>query len=255
MHKLTDRREIQAFLETDRHYAAYALGDLEPGMFEDCTWAGAWRDGRLEALALHYRGLELAPLFLMGDTQGLQMILAGELRPQRAYLNCRPEHQAMTVGFYHWEHTEPMWRMVLRPAAFGGADGDCVHLTPADAGPLAELYALGGGMAFSPAQVARGAYFGLYAEGHLVAMAGTHLVSETYDVAAVGNVFTHPAHRGQGYGTKTTAAVVAELLERGINDVMLNVSQKNAPAIHIYERLGFVRYCPFLEGPVHVYPG
>jgi hypothetical protein len=36
-HRLTDSREIQAFLETDRLHAAYALGDLEPGLFEDCT--------------------------------------------------------------------------------------------------------------------------------------------------------------------------------------------------------------------------
>jgi predicted GNAT family acetyltransferase len=83
----------------------------------------------------------------------------------------------------------------------------------------------------------------------LVAAAGTHLVSATYGVAAVGNVFTHPDHRGQGYGTVTTSAVVAELLRRGIRDVILNVGQDNAGAIGIYERLGFERYCPFLEGP------
>jgi predicted GNAT family acetyltransferase len=65
----------------------------------------------------------------------------------------------------------------------------------------------------------------------------------------VGNVFTHPDHRGRGYGTATTGAVVAELLQRGIRDVVINVDQENVVAVRIYERLGFERYCPFLEGP------
>ena len=32
--ELTDKAQILSYLETDRLYAAYAIGDLEPGMFE-----------------------------------------------------------------------------------------------------------------------------------------------------------------------------------------------------------------------------
>ena len=43
--RLSDRAQILAYLETDRLYTAYAIGDLEPGLFKDCAWAGAWQAG------------------------------------------------------------------------------------------------------------------------------------------------------------------------------------------------------------------
>ena len=92
-------------------------------------------------------------------------------------------------------------------------------------------------------------FYGVAVEGRLVAAAGTHLVSPTYGVAAVGNVFTHPNYRCRGYGTVTIGAVVAELVRLGIRDIVLNVNQSNGDAIRIYEKLGFERYCAFLEGP------
>jgi ribosomal protein S18 acetylase RimI-like enzyme len=249
--ELTDKPRILEYLETDRFYAAYAIGDLEPEMFAQCTWVGAEAKGRLQALALHFRGLEPPALLLMGDTEGLRAILDGALHPERVYLTCRPAHLSMVRGFYAWDRTTLMWRMVLKAARFrpGERTGACIRLGLGHSDRLGELYSLGGGVAFSPAQVQHGVFYGVLIKGQVVAVAGTHLVSPTYGVAAVGNVFTHPGHRGRGYGTATTSAVVAELLQRGIRDVVLNVSQDNTVAISIYERLGFEPYCPFLEGP------
>ena len=250
---LTNRSRIQAYLETDRLYAAYAIGDLEPGLFEACEWAGAVVDGRLDALTLHYHGLEPPALFVMGSVSGLRAILGRASGPQRVYLTCREEHLAMTREFYAWECVRPMFRMVLPPASFNPVEGHCLRLGKRHAEQLVALYALGGGaVAFSPSQIAGGVFYGAFSDGQLVAAAGTHLVSPSYGVAAVGNVFTHPEFRGLGYGSATTTAVVAELLARDIRDVVLNVGQENERAIRVYERLGFERYCPFLEGPASI---
>ncbi len=246
--KLTDKSQILAFLETDRLYAAYAIGDLEPGMFAQSAWAGAERDGRMEALVLHFCGLKPPALFLMGDADGLRAILEDVLCPEWVYLTCRTKHLPVACDFYEWNETILMWRMVLRPACFRPVGGDCVRLTSAHSDQLTQLYALGGGNSFGPAQVPFGVFYGIFADGQLVAAAGTHLVSPTYSVAAVGNIFAHSDYRGRGYGTATTSAVVAELVRRDIRDVVLNVDQKNESAIRIYEYLGFERYCPFLEG-------
>jgi ribosomal protein S18 acetylase RimI-like enzyme len=250
--ELTERSQILSVLETDRLYAAYAIGDLEPGMFEDCTWFGAEEAGQLRSLALLYRGLTPPPLLLMGDVDGLRAILDGDRFPEQVYLTCLPRCLEMTRGFYAWQRETPMWRMVLLAGArarFRGVAGNCIPLTPAHADQLTQLYALGGGLAFGPEQVARGVFYGVLVAGRVVSVAGTHLVSPTYGVAGIGNVFTHPDHRGRGYGTATTSAVVNELLQRGIRDPVLNVAQDNLPAIRIYERLGFERYCAFYEGP------
>ena len=119
------------------------------------------------------------------------------------------------------------------------------------------LYAAGGPFApdaFSPAQVAEGVFFGLESQaldqmkrGTLIAVAGTHLVAPTMGVAAVGNIYTHPAHRGKGYGQLVTSAVTEELLNRNLL-VVLNVDEGNTAAVHLYEKLGYRVHCPFVEG-------
>jgi len=247
---LADKSEILAYLEADRLYTAYAIGDLEPGMFEQCTWVGAEKAGHLQAMALYFRGLKLPALLLMGDVDGLRAILEEDaLYPEQAYLTCRAEHLTLVRDFYTWDEPTPMWRMILQPARFQPVNGDCIQLGVAHSDQLTELYALGEGNAFGPSQVQQGVFYGVLASDRLVAAAGTHLVSRTYGVAAVGNVFTHPDFRGRGYGTASTSAVVAELLRLGIRDVVLNVGQENEVAVGVYERLGFECYCPFLEGP------
>jgi ribosomal protein S18 acetylase RimI-like enzyme len=245
--ELTDKSQILAYLETDRLYAAYAIGDLEPALFAHCAWFGAEREGRLQALALHYSGLGFPVVFLMGDADGLRAIFWDALHVERAYFACCQEHLAMLQDLYDWE-PGPIWRMALRPERFQPAAGDCAPLTPDHAEQLMALYARGEGNAFDPVQVPEGAFHGVFEDGQLVAAAGTHLISPTYGVAAVGNIFTHPAYRRRGYGTTVTGAVVAELQRHGIRDIVLNVSQANDRALRIYERLGFERYCLFFDG-------
>jgi predicted GNAT family acetyltransferase len=67
-------------------------------------------------------------------------------------------------------------------------------------------------------------------------------------VGAIGNVYTRRDRRGRGLASFVTGAVTAELLRLGLRTVALNVNQRNAAAIRVYEQLGFTRYCAFYEG-------
>jgi ribosomal protein S18 acetylase RimI-like enzyme len=249
--ELIDAAQILTYLETDRLYAAYAIGDLEPALFVHCEWFGAERDDRLLALVLHYSGLSFPIVFLIGDADGLRAIFEDALRIEQAFFTCRQEHLGLMQDYHEWEPI-PMWRMVLQAGHFQPVSGDCIPLTLDHGEQLTALYAHGKGNAFDPKQVPGGAFHGVFENGRLVAAAGTHLISPTYGVAAVGNIFTHPDFRGRGYATVATSAVVTELQGRGIRDIVLNVDQRNKAASRIYERLGFERYCTFFEGMAFV---
>lgn len=248
MHRLINPVEIEGFLQRDRWYAAYAIGDLEPGFFEQSRWFGADLNGELSSLALLFEGLDPPVLFLMGEPLGVTMILGAALRPETVMFLCREAHLTALRAHYVISQVEAMLRMTLSPADFRPVTNYGVErLGPGYASELARLYASAQGNAFSPYQLARGVFYGVKQRGELVSAAGTHLVARKMKMSAVGNVCTYPQHRGQGYATRCTAAVCADLLAMGL-DVVLNVAQGNADAIHIYKKLGFRVYCPFVEG-------
>ena len=100
---------------------------------------------------------------------------------------------------------------------------------------------------FDPSMLNTGMYFGIRKNEELVSVAGIHLLSESRDIAAVGNIVTHPNHRGHGYASRCVSHLVAELLER-VEKVALNVGAANVSAIRCYEGVGFQTHFEFQEG-------
>ncbi|HQY91417.1 GNAT family N-acetyltransferase [Caldilinea sp.] len=126
------------------------------------------------------------------------------------------------------------------------------RLTSADVGRVATLLQYGGTFtpdAFAEHQVELGVFYGVEDErGELAAVGGTHIVDYTARIAAVGNMYTRPDCRGQGYASAVLAAIVTALQDAGVATIVLNVDQRNTAARRIYERFGFVVHCPYIEG-------
>jgi ribosomal protein S18 acetylase RimI-like enzyme len=244
-----DKAQVRFVLETDRVWSAYALGDLAPGFFERSDWLLA---GDAAALILLYHGFGTAVLFALGPPEGVRALLS-RVSEERCYLSVRPEVLPVVRERYEVSRQCAMWRMELDPAQFDPAPADgAVRLTPDDAPALERLLA-GAPAGEAPdfldlAMLDGGVFYGAYEGRELVAIAGTHLVAPSESVAAVGNVYTRPDRRGRGMAARTTAAVTAELVRMGIRTIVLNVAQANEPAVRVYERLGYARYCPFYEG-------
>ncbi len=263
----SDKARIHAFLQRDPIYAAYAIGDLETEQFARCTWYLAERAGEIAALALVYRGLEPPVLMTMGAAEGLAAIFATMAPLPALYMSAQVEHLPLFQARcdFSGDRVRPMLRMAVTPDNFWPVEPpDGRHypfarlnrLGPDDAQAVNDLIALGGPYApdaFSRSQLWNGVFWGielssmLSRESLLAAVAGTHLVAPNWGVAALGNVYTHPAYRGRGYAQMLSSAVTEELLLKRLQ-VVLNVDRGNEAAIHIYRKLGYQVHCPFFEG-------
>ena len=252
MPRLTQPAAIRRLLATDRPWAIYALGDLAPGFFERCEWFAA--PGDEPGLALLYRAFATPVLFTQGRPSAVRQVL-DEIGPQpEMYLSIRPVILPLVRERHDVDEPISMWRMALEPGDFRpvGAAG-AVRLGVAALQAVRALYADGEDLGQSPDffsgdMLEQGVFFGIWEAETLIAVAGTHLVSPQDSVGAVGNVYTRRDRRGRGLAAAVTGAVTGELVSMGLRTIGLNVNQQNAAAMRVYERLGYQKYCPFVEG-------
>jgi ribosomal protein S18 acetylase RimI-like enzyme len=253
LRELHRRETIRPYLERDRFYAAYALGDLEPALFPQCRWwladgpapeaDGGW------ALVLCFEGLEPPAVVCMGAPAGVRLLLGEAPLPPEIYLVCRPQHLPVARSSFHLPSPKQMARLVLEPGRFQlapSAGAERLHME--DLAALSALYAVerGAADAFAPYQLATGVFCGIRVRGALVSVAGTHLIALGEGIAALGNVSTHPEHRRRGYAAACTSMVCVELLAQNMVPV-LNVGTGNRSALALYRRLGFREHCIYYE--------
>jgi len=82
-----------------------------------------------------------------------------------------------------------------------------------------------------------GDYYGVFADGELIAMAGERL--QTPEFTEISAVCTRPDARGQGLAAALTRHVANGIIVRGQRPI-LHVAEHNHNARRVYERLGFV---------------
>lgn len=257
----TDLSRVRGFLVQDPFATAYMLGDLDPVYQAYCTWYLAREAGRDLAILQVYTGLSAPVLIGFGTANGLGAIVARHFHalPGSAHIHLMPEHLAILDRAFHLEKLRPMVRMALSAGAFvpapaGGppddAHGPVERLGHRDTGEIMQLFTHYPDSFFEPHQLSSGHYYGIRPTGGgpLIAVAGVHVVSRHEGIAALGNIVTHPEHRGRGLSTRVTSHLVSSLIADGIELLALNVERKNQSALKVYEKLGFREHCTYLEG-------
>ena len=113
---------------------------------------------------------------------------------------------------------------------------DWEPLTEADAPQILALATLTRPGPFFARTHQLGDFVGVKQAGRLVAMAGERMKLTGF--TEVSGVCVHPHHRGHGYAAGLMSLVAEKILGRG-ETPFLHVYDDNAPAISIYEALGY----------------
>ncbi|MFO0757882.1 MAG: GNAT family N-acetyltransferase [Byssovorax sp.] len=244
---LHDKPAIEAFLRRDPALHLYALGDLDDFFFPHTSFHALREDGALRALFLVYRGLPPPVLLALEehDPEAAEALLPAVVAtlPRPFYVHVSPALRAPMERLVALDDHGRHLKMILsdreKLAALPPSPIPIRPLTEADLPAILDLYRRAyEGNWFDPRMLGTGQFCGAFLDGALAAIAGVHVCSERYRVAALGNIATDPRRRGEGLGTAVTAALCRRLFER-VDHVGLNVKADNEAALRCYARVGF----------------
>lgn len=242
--------ELEAILLATPINSAYMLGDLDSPYAEHCMWYGL-KDERLRAVLLIYTGLSMPAVLTKGTGEDIEALVEATrpALPRRFICQLRPEHRRAVECYFDLHDEKQMLRMgCTRDDFIPTSDTEgVVALNHLDTAAIMKLYTHYPDNFFEPAMLGTGLYFGIREEGELVSVAGLHVLSEQYSVAAIGNIVTHSDWRGRGLATRCVRRLLDELFSR-VSHVTLNVERDNQPAIACYEKFGFTERYHFVEG-------
>jgi ribosomal protein S18 acetylase RimI-like enzyme len=245
---------VEEFARRNPFLHLYEIGDLDDFFWPHTTWYALRDGGHVRQLVLVYTDLSM-PVVLanaeqpVGQMRDLLRALL-PLLPRRFYAHLDEGVTDSLAGDYHVQPHGAYLKMALTDRS--GLDrvdtSEVSALSDSDADDLEELYrASYPGHWFVPRMLETGFYFGVRRGPALVSVAGVHVCSQRYRVAALGNITTRPDFRGRGLGTAVTARVCRELTAAGVEHVGLNVKADNRDAIACYEKLGFTRVATYGE--------
>jgi ribosomal protein S18 acetylase RimI-like enzyme len=244
---LHDKAQIAAILRREPPLHVYALGDLDDFFWPYTLWYARRDAGELTDVVLLYTGLPIPTLLALAPepADGLRELLGAclPLLPRHFYAHLTPGLTPILASDYTLHPHGMFAKMTLtKPNHLKAVDtSEVAHLSPADLDETLAFYAASyPDNWFDPRMLETGYYFGYRHEDRLVSVAGVHVYSPKYQVAALGNIATHPDARGRGYATRVTARLCQALLPSA-PQIGLNVRVGNAFAIACYKRLGFAQ--------------
>ncbi len=247
----SDKQRLLTHFQKDPVLFAYHIGDLDDFFFPDCQWAVAYNEtAKIEDAILLYFGGTLPIMGAFGLTTKFPNLLREvlEISPRRFNCHFQKGNENCFTGFsstYFGTH----YKMHLRDTSLLAAETDkeVKRLDRSHEPALLDLYRRSyPGNYFVPRMLETGKYFGLFDSGQLLAVAGVHVDSEQFRIAALGNITTDPRYRGRGFARRVTSGLCSELV-REKKMVCLNVKADNLPAIRCYEKLGFVKVHEYEE--------
>ncbi len=251
---VSDRRLIASFLREDAALHIYSLGDLDDRFFPYTRWYGLFDKSELRAVLLLYSAndppilLALAPPPMLDPLRYL-LSAALPVLPDAVYCHIMPGMEEILQMRYHTTLFGDHEKYVLRDyGKLRGIDtSEVIRLLPEDRLEPQVFYDTHyPEHTFDARLLDIGQFFGIRKAGEIVCAAGIHVYSPANRVAALGNITTHSALRGQGLARKVTAHLCNSLIT-SVDLIGLNVKMDNQAAITLYRSLGFVPHARYSE--------
>ncbi|MBN1232730.1 MAG: GNAT family N-acetyltransferase [Candidatus Coatesbacteria bacterium] len=241
---LHDKSTLEKFLRKDTFLHIYEIGDLDDYFWKYTSWYGILQNDKLQEVALLFTGLS-TPTFLFLSSGGLSakefLLSVQNFLPSAFYMH-------ISTGLYdilsekfklvsHGKHYK--MSLVNKEIVQSIESNEVIQLNMDDRKEILDLYSTSyPGNWFELKMLQTGMYYGLKKDGKLESIAGVHVFSKDYKVAALGNITTHPDYRARGFGTSVTAMLCKNLLKH-VTHIGLNVKQDNHAAIKCYKSIGF----------------
>jgi ribosomal protein S18 acetylase RimI-like enzyme len=252
---LTDRDQIEQYLNNHPELFVYSLGDLEDEFWSHTTWYGAIRGDDIEAICLVFTKYD-APIVQAICEPGNRYIarllsaILPNIPPRSRIHFCAEADDVVSNGLNSVSRNSG-WKMAFRNrSTLSSIDVSNVErLSVADVDGLNDLYTASyeessGAHVFDSSMLDVGPYYGVKMDGQLVSAAGVHVFSPRFNVAAVANVATLPEQRSRGLASAVTARLCQELIA-DVDHIGLNVEGMNEAAVRAYERVGFEKLTEF----------
>ena len=203
LYQISDRKKLADYFRRDLPMHAYSLGDLDDFHWPKTTYYGEIQGEELSRVILLYRGEGLPVLLALGQEgffrDDYYRSLA-PLLPDSFYAHFSPGvEKFFSKDFEITDHGKHYKMSLVEPGSLGSVSPDSAfQLNDTHLSELLNLYHQSyPENAFDPQMLSTGKYFGCRSGEVLVSVAGVHVYSSCYRVAALGNITTHPDHRNQ----------------------------------------------------------
>jgi len=238
---LHDKPLIESALRRNTQLHLYELGDLDDFFWDHTTW---YADDSLREIVLIYNGVNPPVLLALTHDPARMRTLLNATRPhlpKNFYAHLSDDLVDIFADDYEIESHGLHLKMSLttpRPVDAVNSS-EAFNLTSNNLDEIKALYEVSyPGNWFDARVLETEMFFGVRREKKLVSIGGVHVYSPHYRVAALGNITTHPDHRGQGLAMISTAKLCQEI-RKHVDHIGLNVLANNASAIACYKKLGF----------------
>jgi ribosomal protein S18 acetylase RimI-like enzyme len=238
-----DKEEIYRFLSGTPELQLYTIGDLDDFFWPNTLWYAIYDKSEIQSIALLYTGMNPSTLLLFCEkdpyypTELIKSIK--QFLPEKFNVHLSPG----LIDVFGKENIikdyGQNYRMILARDPEPVPADNIRRLEMKDINAINSFYKVAyPDNWFDSRMIESGKYFGCFNEGSLVGVAGIHVYSPEYHIAALGNIAVHPDFRGRKIACKLTSVLCYDL-KKSVDIIGLNVKSDNIAAIKCYDNIGF----------------